>query len=120
MIQFGTDKTGFKSGNYYTSYVSPNPKFYTFNKWYGFEIYTPFWNHMQNKYQQVDCGVDCDYLGPKNLMMGFMVYIVLAALFGLVASLAYWSKEKYQYQRDLEQAVENAENIFNNEALLNE
>lgn len=52
---------------------------------------------MQNKYQQVDCGVDCEYLGPKNMMMSMMVYLVLAALFGLVASIALCAKEKYQY-----------------------
>ena len=54
---------------------------------------------MQQKYQQQDCGVDCEYLGPKNLMMGLFVYIALAALFGLVATLALCSKDKYEYQR---------------------
>ena len=59
---------------------------------------------MQGKYQQTDCGVDCEYLGPKNLMMSLMVYITLAAIFGLIASIAVCSKYKYDYQRTIEQA----------------
>jgi len=45
---YGYDGAGWKNGNYYTSYISPNSKYYTKDKFYGKEIYTPFWNVMRS------------------------------------------------------------------------
>ena len=96
-LKYGTEGEGFQSGSYRTNYISQNPKFYQMDKYYGKTIYTPFWNHMLQKYQQHDCGVDCEYLGPRNLLMSLLVYIVLAVIFGLVAIVAVCSKDKHDY-----------------------
>lgn len=76
-----------------------NPKFYTYNSYYGRKIYTPFWNVMRSRYQTYDCGVDCDYLGPKNLMMGMFVYVGLAAIFAAVAIAVLCGKDKQEQNR---------------------
>lgn len=91
-LKYGYTGEGFKAGNYYTKYISTNSKFYTKDKFYGTEIYTPFWNHMRNKYQQVDCGIDCEYLGPKDYLSNMLIYVVLFAVFIVVASLAACNK----------------------------
>lgn len=94
-MKYGYDGEGWKSGSYYTKYISMNPKFYTKDKWYSKEIYTPFWNTMRSVYQAYDCGIDCDYLGPRNLMMSMVVYVTLAAIFVGVGLVILCSKEKY-------------------------
>ena len=48
---YGYKGEGWKSGNYYTAYISMNPKFYSVDKVYGRKIYTPFWNEMKEAYQ---------------------------------------------------------------------
>ena len=100
MMVYGYAGEGWKSGNYYTKYISTNPKFYTKDKFYGKVIYTPFWNIMHNSYQSYDCGVDCDYLGPRNLMTSFLLYIFLAALFVFIFVMALCNKKRLQERRD--------------------
>ena len=95
-LTYGYDGDGWKSGNYYTKYISNNPKFYTKDKYYGKPIYTPFWNEMKQTYQKYDCGVDCDYLGPRNLMMDMLVYIILASAFSLFFVAIMCGKDKYE------------------------
>ena len=46
-MQYGYDGEGFKTGNYYTKYISSNPKFYQKDGYYGKQIYKPFWNHIR-------------------------------------------------------------------------
>lgn len=101
---YGYDGVGWKNGNYYSSYISPNPKFYTKHSWYGkeLEIYTPFWNIMTGKYQNNDCGVDCDYLGPRNFMMSMTLYVVLAAVFVTFLIVVGCTKEKLDIQRPIQ------------------
>ena len=41
-------------------------------------------------------------LRAKNLMMNLLVYVILAAVFGLIASIALCSKQKFDYERTLE------------------
>ena len=54
---------------------------------------------MRGRYQSYDCGVDCDYLGPKNLMMGMFIYIGLAAVFVAVAIAILCGKDKLDHER---------------------
>lgn len=99
MMVYGYDGKGWKNGNYYTSYISSNPKYYTRDKFYGKEIYTPFWNIMRNQYQSYDCGVDCDYLGPRSFMMSMTIYVVLAAVFVSFVVIIGCTKEKLHINR---------------------
>ena len=93
-MTYGTNGDGWKSGQYYTAYVSQNPKFYSIDRTYGKKKYTPFWNIVKEKYQAEDCGVDCDYLGPRNLMMSFFVYITLFCVFVSVIIITLCNKDK--------------------------
>ena len=54
---------------------------------------------MRSAYQAYDCGIDRDYLGPRNLMMSMVIYDTLAALFVGVGLVILCSKEKYDQQR---------------------
>ena len=99
MAMYGYNGDGFRSGNYYTSYVSANSKFYSTDKYYGRKIYTPFWNHLKQQYQQYDCGVDCEYLGPRNLMMSMMMYVLIFSVFVAIVMVAVCHKEKMGVQR---------------------
>ena len=101
-MKYGYAGEGWKSGAYYTKYISPNPKFYTKDSFYGKEIYTPFWNVMRNSYQSYDCGVDCDYLGPRNFMMSMTFYLVLFAIFVAFILTIWCSKEKLEVPRQIE------------------
>jgi len=47
---YGYRGEGYRSGNYYTKYISGNPKFYTYDKMYGKMVYTPFWNVVKQTY----------------------------------------------------------------------
>ena len=79
-MTYGYQGEGWKSGSYYTKYISNNQKFYKIDAFYGKKIYTPFWNVIKETYQSADCGVDCDYLGPRNLMANMILYVAGAEI----------------------------------------
>lgn len=54
---------------------------------------------MRSTYQAYDCGIDCDYLGPRNLMMTMVIYVTLVALFIGVGLVVLCSKEKLDMER---------------------
>ena len=67
-LKYGYDGLGWKSGKFYTKYVSKNPLFFQKDAVTGKSIYTPFWNSKLNRYQVTDCGMECEYLGPTTLV----------------------------------------------------
>ena len=50
LMTYGYAGQGWKSGSYYTNYISNNQKFYKIDSFYGKKIYTPFWNIIKETY----------------------------------------------------------------------
>ena len=98
-MTYGYAGEGWKSGSYYTKYISNNEKFYKLDGFYGKKIYTPFWNVVKEQYQASDCGVDCDYLGPRNLMAGMIFYVAGAAILLSFFAAIVCGKEKIDLTR---------------------
>lgn len=71
-----------------------NPKFYVTDNYYGKKKYVPFWNINKEKYQVEDCGVDCEYLGPRNLCYNLFEYVLLFSVLVAIVLIAVCNQEK--------------------------
>jgi hypothetical protein len=91
---YGQKEGGWKNGDYTTAYVSANPKFYVTDNFYLKKKYAPFWNVVKEKYQVEDCGMDCEYLGPKNVETNLFSYIILFAVLVTIVLIAVCNQEK--------------------------